>query len=346
MPSFLSNVVDDVLKKQVSISHVTFVLPSKRAGTFLKQEIKNKVNKSVIFPQIISIEDFIYELSSIALLDKTSLLFEFYSIYLNNTKKELIESFDSFSKWASVALQDFNEIDRHKIDTRYIFNYLKSIDRLEKWGAQKGSETKLIENYLTFFDRLETYYYKLYEQLISKKQGYQGVQYREATENIHNYIENNVEKKLVFVGFNALNKAEELIIQELLENELATIYWDVDSYYYRDHPASIFLRRYKNEWKYFENHPFNWIEDSFSKPKKIQIIGTPKNNSQIKYVGEILSNIESKENNYQNTALVLADESLLPVTLNSLPKSVEQVNITMGYDLKKYVDCFINRSSF
>ncbi len=334
MPSFLSNVVHDILEKEKSISNLTFILPSKRAGTFLKQELKKKIDKPTIFPKVLSIEDFIYELSSITLLDNITLLFEFYSIYVSLTEKSQIESFDKFSNWASIALQDFNEIDRHLVDTHYIFDYLKSIDRLKNWNIKKGSETKLINDHLTFFERLEVYYHKLYDNLSSRKFGYQGIQYREAVENLQSFIENNQDKEFVFVGFNALNKAEETIIQELLANELAIIYWDIDSYYFNDHPASIFLRKYKNNWNYFKKNSFNWIKNNLNKEKNIQVIGSPKNNSQIKYVGEILEKIKGKESNFQNTALVLADESLLPLTLNSFPKSIKHVNITMGYDLK------------
>ena len=333
MPTFLSNVVDEILQKETPLSNYTFILPSKRAGNFLKKEIKNKVKRSLLFPEIISIEDFIYELSSISLLETTPLLFEFYSVYLEITEKENQESFASFSKWAMTALQDFNEIDRHIVDTTYIFDYLKSINRLENWDIEKGEETKLIKDHLTFFARLEIYYNKLYERLISKKVGYQGTQYREAFENIQNYIETNKNKDLVFVGFNALNKSEEAIIKELLENQMATIYWDVDSYYFNDHPASIFLRKYKNEWSYYQSHSFNWEDNNLNKIKNIQVIGAPKNSSQIKYVGQLLSELSTNEANYESTALVLADESLLPITLNSLPKTIEQVNITMGYEL-------------
>ena len=276
MSSFLSNVVDDLLQKEIPLSNYTFILPSKRAGNFLKKEIKNKVHQPLIFPEIISIEDFIFELSSISLLDTTTLLFELYSVYLLNTPKDQLESFDTFSKWASIALQDFNEIDRHLVDTDYIFDYLKSINRLDNWNIEKGTETKLIKKYLTFFERLEIYYNQFYEYLISKKIGYQGIQYREAFENLQSFIENTLSKQFIFVGFNALNKAEESIIKELLENELATIYWDADVYYFKDHPASIFLSNYKNEWNYYKNRSFNWIENNFSQKKNIKIIGTPK----------------------------------------------------------------------
>jgi len=332
MQTFLSNVIDDILSKKNNISDYTFILPSKRAGVFLKNEIKKKSKTAIIFPKIISIEDFIGELSLLNLIDNTSLLFEFYSVYKDLTQPEYLEDFDTFSKWATIALQDFNEIDRHLVHTKYIFKYLKDINQLEKWSLEKGSETTIIKNYFSFFERLEKYYSGLNNKLLSRQQGYQGLQYRESVENLQNYIENNKDSKLIFIGFNALNKAEEIIIQELLENEIATIYWDADQFYFNNNQASSFLKKYKSSWKYYQNNAFNWIQDNFNKKKSIKIIGTPKNNTQLKYVGELLT--QKGSNNFQNTALVLADETLLPLALNSLPNEVADLNITMGYELK------------
>ena len=332
MQTFLSNVIDDILSKEYTISDYTFILPSKRAGVFLKNEIKRKSNEAIIFPKIISIEDFISELSLLNIIDNTTLLFEFYAVYKDLTQQDSQEGFDTFSKWATIALQDFNEIDRHLIDTNYIFSYLKDINQLEKWSLEKGSETTIIKNYFSFFERLEKYYSALNNNLLSKQQGYQGMQYRESVENLQNYIENNKDSKLIFIGFNALNKAEEIIFQELLENEIAGIYWDTDQFYFNNNQASVFLKKYKTSWKYFQNNPFNWIQENFEEKKNIRIIGTPKNNTQLKYVGELLT--QKGIDNFQNTALVLADESLLPLALNSLPNEVADVNITMGYELK------------
>ena len=88
MQTFLSSVIDSVILENKNLSSCTFILPSKRAGVFLKHELKKKLNQTLIFPTIISIEDFIGELSSLSLLDNTTLLFEFYTVYLNNTPKK------------------------------------------------------------------------------------------------------------------------------------------------------------------------------------------------------------------------------------------------------------------
>ena len=333
MQTFLNTVIQDILSKTQHLNNHTFILPSKRAGIFLKDELKSSLTQTTILPSIISIEDFISELSTLNSIDTTTLLFEFYHVYSQNTPLQEIDSFDQFSTWATILLQDFNEIDRHLIDSTYIFGYLKDIKRLEELlkGEQK---TDLIKNRFAFYEKLETYYTAFYKHLLEKKVGYQGLQYREAVDNIHYYINNLTDSNIVFVGFNALNKAEEKIIQELLHHNVATIYWDIDSFYYKsNHSSSSFIKNYYENWSYYKNNPFHWMTNSFSSKKNIKIIGSPKNTSQIKYAGEILSSIKDSTDNYRNTALVLADESLLVPTLNSLPKDVENVNITMGYEL-------------
>ena len=334
MQTFLKDVVKEILSKTQNLSNHTFILPSRRAGVFLKEQLKLSLTTTSILPKIISVEEFIAELSSINLIESTTLLFEFYHIYKENTPSKETDSFDKFSTWATILLQDFNEIDRHLIDTAYIFSYLKDIKRLEE--LLKGEKkTELITNRFNFFEKLETYYTSFRAHLLDKKIGYQGLQYREALENIFFYINNLTDTKIVLVGFNALNKAEEHIFQELLNNDIATIYWDIDKFYYdTDHKASAFIKQYHNKWDYYKNNEFKWRSDNFSFKKNIRIIGTPKNISQIKYAGEILRKINNSTENFENTALVLADESLLTSALNSLPTDVENVNITMGYELK------------
>jgi len=334
MQTFLNDVVQEILSKTHNLSNHTFILPSRRAGIFLKEQLKLSLKTTSILPKIISIEEFIAELSTINLIETTTLLFEFYHIYKENTPSKETDSFDQFSAWATILLQDFNEIDRHLIDTTYIFSYLKDIKRLEE--LLKGEKkTDLIKNRFSFFEKLETYYTSFRAHLLDKKIGYQGLQYREALENIIFYINNLRDTKIILVGFNALNKAEEQIFQELLNHDIATIYWDIDNFYYdTNHKASSFIKQYHNRWDYYKNNEFKWRTDNFSFKKNIKIIGTPKNISQIKYAGEILRTIKNSEENFENTALVLADESLLASTLNSLPADVENVNITMGYELK------------
>lgn len=330
MKSFISNVVEAVLKGPKKLEELTFVLPSQRACVFLKEELLKNISTTAFLPKIESIENFIQELADLHLIDNTQLLFEFYSIYKTTIPKNNVESFESFSQWATIALHDFNEIDSYLVDTKDFFSNLKDVKKLDKWFQDK-KPSNLAINYLHFFENLNLLYDALYRSLISNKFGYQGLIYREATENLEFYMNGDSEKEVVFIGFNALNRAEENIFQELLNNGLATVYWDAnESFFKNTNEAGVFLRKYKKEWPYYKENEFLWDTTKCETNQNIHLIGAPKNSTQIKYAGELLSTF----NDFNKTALVLADENLLTLTLNSLPNNVNAINITMGYPLK------------
>ncbi|WP_372794690.1 PD-(D/E)XK nuclease family protein [Lutibacter sp.] len=330
MISFISRVVDDIFSKQKCYDNLIFVLPSQRSCVFLKEEIIKKLPSSSFLPKIISIENYIQEIGDISLIDNTQLLFEFYSIYKQNLPKENIEPFDAFSQWATIALHDFNEIDSYLVNSEDFFTNLRDVKKLEEWFQDK-KPSQLAINYLQFFEYLHILYKGLNKKLKNNKFGYQGLVYKEAKNNLELYIHNNIDKHIVFVGFNALNKAEEYIIQELLNNNIASVYWDAnETIFNKFNEAGVFLRKYKSEWVYYQENPFLWIENQEISNQNINLIGAPKNITQIKYAGELISKLE----NFSKTALVLADENLLTLALNSLPNNVKNINITMGYSLK------------
>jgi hypothetical protein len=329
MQSFISETLDDILQTTKSFENVIFVLPSQRAKVFVKQTFKDKIAVGFL-PEMLNIEQFIHQISGVRKADNIQLLFHFYTIYKSIEKNP--DSFDTFSTWALTVLQDFNEIDQHLINTKDIFVYLRDIERLRKWSV-KGTfkETELIKDHYSFLEKLNNYYNAFYQFLLGENIGYQGLMYREASKKVDEFLEKNANKKFFFIGFNALNKAEEFLFQKVLENGNSEIYWDIDEAFFNsNHQAGKFIRKYKKEWKYYENNQLKSLGTNFSLAKNIQIIGAAKNNTQIKYIGEIL-----EENpHFKNTALVLADETLLPITLNSLPKNINAINITMGYPLK------------
>ena len=329
MQSFITDTLDTILKTTQRFEEVEFILPSQRAGVFVKQALKNKIAAGFL-PRISNIGDFIEEVSGIKKADSVQLLFHFYSLYQKEESKP--DAFDVFSSWAFTVLQDFNEIDQHLIDAREIFMYLRDIHRLRKWSVSGTfQETELMKDHFAFMEKLYKLYEVFYEFLVTKNIGYQGVIYREAVKKIDHFSTQNAHKKYVFIGFNALNAAEETLFQKMLAAGNTEVYWDVDKAFYEsNHQAGSFIRKYKTRWKHYQTNPIQTVAEHFATPKNIQVIGASKNITQIKYAGEILAKLP----NYNNTALVLADESLLPITLNSLPPKVDAVNITMGYPLK------------
>ncbi|MBC9794468.1 PD-(D/E)XK nuclease family protein [Sinomicrobium weinanense] len=332
MKTFLSEVVENILSEHGNISDIIFVLPGKRAGVFLKREIRRRMTQTAFAPQVYSVEEFVQELSGLRLIPNIQLLFEFYGAYQKATPREQQEDFYSFSKWAQMMLQDFNEIDRYLIPPDRIFSHLSSIKELDHWYLSE-KKTPLQEQYIQFWKTLDRYYHLLKAELLSAQCGYQGLIYREAIKNIEHYLSHKEGRKHVFIGFNALNNAESAMIQEFLAAG-AEVYWDTDKVFMDDpeHDAGLFMRRYRKAWKHYRDNPFKNINTHFSAPKNIEIIGVPGKTGQAMYVHSILSSLKSNGSIAQ-AAVVLGNEELLNPILNAIPDDIPDVNITGGFPL-------------
>ena len=335
MVTFIQETLAKIKNTYSDISEVTIILPSKRAGGFLMNELKKQASHTQFAPKILSIEEFIEQLSNLSIIDNTELLFKSYQAYQNTAAIKQKDDFETYATWATTLLNDFNEIDRYLVETAPFFGYLASIKTLERWGVS-DEKTELIENYLKFWESLPLLYNNIQELLLKENIGYQGMVYREAAANIEHYINSNGNKTHLFVGFNALNTAEQYIFQELLETGNTKVYWDTDLSFYEDpkHSASYFSRKYIKEWKYFQNNPPSIHSDNFKQPKHIQLVEVQKNIGQAKYVGELLSELSDEE--IKKTAIVLGDENLLVPLLYSLPENVKNINVTMGVALKNF----------
>ena len=341
MITYLDDVVN-YIKPYNNISSLTIILPSKRAGLVLKRKLLEQNTETLFAPQVLSIEEFVENISSLKIAPPINLLLYFYETYLTTLPEEEKDDFETFSAWASTLLNDFNEIDRYLIHQANFFNYLSAIQDLNHWVFNKD-KSPLVGRYISFWKTLHPYYKAFCDCLLKKGIAHQGLVYREASANIQHYIKANPNKKHLFIGFNALNNAEQHLIQELLEQGNNKILWDIDQYFLeRDyHDASLFIRRYLKTWPYFKNNNPSIISKAYQDPKDIHLVGSSKTISQLKYVGNILKSLSSDE--LDKTVLVLADETLLIPMLNSLPQNCKKVNITMGFPLRSTnVNIFFN----
>ena len=330
---FLNRVLDEILKDDSNWENFIFVVPSRRAASFLKACIAQKTERTIFAPAIYSIEIFIEKLSGLSYATPTEQLFILYQSYLD-LKGGNKESFLEFSKWGRTLLSDFDEIDRYLIPHQKIFSYLGAITEVNHWYLQK-ERTPLMKEYIAFWNQLEPLYNKFREGLLEKYKGHQGLLYRIATEKTEDYLNDNPTKKHVFIGFNALNNSEAQIIQEILNSSEAEIFWDIDHYFLNEtyHDAGHFIRQHLKRWDYFKNNLARGLNNDYLEPKSIEITGVPKSVTQVKYIGNLLKDKISPKA-MQNTALILADETLLNPLLNALPNGLNKANITMGYPLK------------
>jgi len=335
MRTFLEETLEHLISKHDTVSSLILICPSKRAGSYLKHSLRRLVNKTDFSPKIISIEEFIEEISGLQIIDNSELLFKGYEAYLHSSKNSEKDSFDVFSTWATTLLNDINEIDRYLIPQKQFFDYLSSIQDINHWYL-KEQKTPLIEEYLKFWNGLYEFYTALKDSLLESNLGYQGLVYRKAAEDIEHYIASDPTAHHVFIGFNALNRSEQTIIQELLETGNTEVYWDIDAHFFYDesHSASFFTRKYLSEWNYYESHEHQFIQQYFSQEKQFRFIESQKDIGHVKYIGEALSELSNEE--LDQTVIVLGDEQLLVPLLHSIPKNVKDINVTMGLGLKAF----------
>ena len=333
MQTFLDEVAEAIFSSPYELSRVKVILPSIRATTFLYEALKKVIDQPVIAPRLVNIESFISELSGLERMPTSEVLFHFYEVYQQITPEEERESLTQFMSWAPGLINEFNEIDAHAVDSKSIFEFLVNLKNIEHWGTAESSSAS--QKHLAFTKRLRKYHQHLYAHLLEQQKGYQGMQLREALQNIEFYTAATTQHHF-FVGFNALNKTEENIIQELMAAERAIVLWDIDHAYFADpqHTAGHFIRGYFNQWNVLKNSSKPSFPKHFEKDKEIEIIGVPKNIAQAKTAAERLTSY-SKENPNTKSVIVLGDEQLLIPTISGVATSQNDWNVTMGYPVKE-----------
>ena len=334
MISFLGKVARHIHENHPNnTENICVVLPSKRAGLFLKKEIAKVFEKTIWSPILLSQDDFIQEICSAKIISSFELTLHFYSVYKNLPAEEEKDDFNEFLNWAPSLLSDFDSIDRHLIDPAKFFGYINESRALEVWNVDGQPLSDFQKEYLRFWKNLYQYYTALNASLKEHKLITGGQAYRLASEIIAKPDFQPKWNKVIFAGLNALTPAEEKIISSSLKGGWSEILFDSDEYYLfnKSQEAGSFLRKYLNSWAAGN---FSWKEDLLQKEQKnIHIIGCPQNIIQAKVAGEI---VKTKfPLNSPKSAVILCDENLLLPFLNHLPEETTAANITMGFPLKQ-----------
>jgi hypothetical protein len=263
--------------------------------------------------------------------DPSHQLLTLFSVY-----KEVLgykDPFHKFSAMGSALISDFNEIDQGLIHSEELFRSLKQMGEMDAQFAEE-KRSDLIKNHLKRIELIEKVYPIFKQRLLETRQGYQGLVYQKAAENVSQYLEKTV-KPHVFIGFNAFSKAEQTVVANLLQSENpGFIFWDIDWDLLQNeqHEASHFIRQYRKEWSFLERQPlpsvFKENNELLRKERGIEVIECPGVLAQCHAMAQILNGLES----YDSTAVVLADESLLPAVIAHLPEDTSKgsINITMG----------------
>ncbi len=341
---FLQRVAEEVYQKfGDEISRCIFIFPNKRPESALSQILAALIKNPVQAPKILSIEEFIFSHSTLKQADALQQIFILYKIYKKYVKDE---DFDTFYAWGTLLLKDYDEIDRYLVDSPKLFANLKAIKEIDAEFAgdfkNEGFEEALNEaephylqkRFTQLWEIFRALYFDFKAHLQNQGLAYPGMAYREVAENcIHGKTLVKAQNHLVFVGFNALSKAEEQIIQSHVRAGSATVYWDADLYYLENEreEAGHFIRQAIKKLPPTEIWQFD--NSLRTEPKTVNIIGVPLKVGQAKALGVEVKKHFSDIVYMENAAVVLPDENLLLPVLHALPHNAITIYSTSGYPL-------------
>ena len=338
--AFIQNIIDYIFKNyDLSKDIVEVVFPNKRASIHFKRQIVSQLSKTSWMPITSSVQQAMEKWSGLHLVDSLDVALELMSINDKDANNKVLKQ--NFFGLASQMAKDFDEIDQYNVDAKNLFESLNEVKIIEnytfsEYTLSNEDSYKAQSKYLQFFSSLINYYSALRLNLFSRKVGYYGMITRCLSELPTDELVKRIDgKKIVFAGFNALTTTEEDVVVRLVENGNAVMLWDLDEYYINDKKqeagrfANDFFAKHRNlaGKKDYDNehHGICFIGNALSTAEKeINVISVSGSSVQANALQLMM---EKRE----NSVVVLADEALLIPTLNSLPDSVGEINVTMGY---------------
>lgn len=371
MLSFLSQVASHISASGRDLSKTTIVFPNRRSALFFGRCLREVTSEVSFMPRLVSISYFTQQFCDSVLADDTRLVMILYKVYCRvltrHNREEQIPDFDSFYFWGRILINDFSDIDAYLCDHTELFNNVRSLREISAnylteeqkeviallWGKQSVPEDtdnfwrhistpdnpdSPWDHFISLWEILGELYDDFTAELAKAHYplAYSGLQSRKAYERIKNMsLEDFHGRRYIFVGFNVLSTAREMIMKRLQSLGIAEFYFDSTPALLKDTRAGAIIDRLVKMFPM----PDGFRPDQGPGCQDIEIISCPSGVAQAKAMGKELdmmkdSWIDSDKSVAQDkmlgTAVVFADETILMPSLYSIPPSVPVINITMG----------------
>jgi hypothetical protein len=368
MKAFLQELAEKIYKQHPTIEEVTVVFPNRRAILYFKKYLSEVLTKPTFAPTLLTIEDFIGNVSALIVPDKLELIHRLYKSYYEviqhrsssgeDTEAVDAEPFDQFYFWGDMLLRDFDEVDKYMVNAELLFKDLShqkeldtSFDFLTEeqqtfltnfWSNFDEHQSINKKRFLQVWKRLPEVYKHFKKQLLDAGFAYEGMLHSAVAVQLQTLgaPANILEEKIIFAGFNALTAAEEQIISALVENHKAEVYWDMDEYYVNNitQESGKFFREYQQHavlGKTFPSDiPSNFLQKrSVGNETSIKLYGAAQPIGQVKLMSQVLNEQLLSGINPEETLVVLPDEKLLIPVLHGISGSIDKLNVTMGFPL-------------
>ncbi|MDD3892579.1 MAG: PD-(D/E)XK nuclease family protein [Bacteroidales bacterium] len=353
MQTFLQLVATNLLSRfGDSISEVTLVFPSRRAGLFFNSYLAELLNKPVWSPPTITLSELMQRIANLKTEDSIKLVTKLYNIY--NSIKGTNEPFDNFYYWGEVMLADFDQVDKYLVDPKQLFGNIRDLKEIEEKFSgftteqaqalssylgvmEKDDDSEIKKNYLSIWDKLHEIYKQFWSELEDEGVAYEGMIYRKCAQILDDASTTpDIPSPIAFIGFNALNECERSLFKRCKTMSNALFYWDYDPTFLNrpENEAGLFIRRNLSQ---FPNALGSDAFETLNRPKKsIKMIAAPSTVAQTKLIPRMLDEIAAQGGKLDiSSAIIFPKENILLPALQAIPQTVEALNITMGYPLKE-----------
>ena len=353
MKTFLEYVAEDIINKYgTNLSRTAVVFPNKRAALFLNEHLVRLAGKPIWSPSYITISELFRRHTQLVTGDQIKLICDLYKTYTEVTESD--ETLDHFYGWGQVMLADFDDIDKNMADAKKVFCNLRDLHELDDVSYLSPEQVETLKLFFSNFSEDKTTelkkrfmkiwsrfgdIYRLYnERLEAQGIAYEGALYRKvATDDSVDFDFD----RYIFVGFNVLQRVEQLLFSKLQKMGKAKFYWDFDDYYIATKKGHVnpseaghYIKQYL---PYFTNELDTSDADiyrNFRKAKRITYASATTEDVQARYVGQWLKE-GNRINDGRKTAVVMCDEALLQSVIHSIPEEVNDINVTTGYPLQQ-----------
>jgi CRISPR/Cas system-associated exonuclease Cas4 (RecB family) len=354
MERFLSQCAEYIAQKHAGeLKDICLVFPNRRAGVFFTSYLRKQLSSAVIGPEITTVNELISGFSQFYLGDRLQLISMLYDVFKKHT--QTTETFDEFYFWGEILLADFNDIDRYLVNAEDLFRNIADIKEIESlfdyltpeqrealehfWGSVAvPGQKEYQKRYVRIWENLYLVYADFKKILAEKQLAYGGMADRAVVEKLQNVGLALPFQKYYIIGLNALNRCEKTFFTFLQREQKAEFLWDYDRFYLEDvkNEAGRFMR--ENLKQFPPPDDFLLKNDLFSKKKNIKLVAVSSVYGQAQAIPFFLNETKPDfRQEFDNTAVVLADESLLFAALGAIPEETGTVNITMGYPVKNSV---------
>ncbi len=336
---FLDDIAKEICSLEVrELANLNIILPSRRAGVFLKDAIQKTTESAVLLPHITTVEEFVARLTGLKTLSQSELLMELYLAYSKTTPQA--DFFEEFLHWGANLLRDFIDIDYYLINHEEIFSYLSEAKALETWNPDGSPLTEHQKAYISFYASMKDIYVYFRQALLAQDAAYPAMAFRLAAESDLAQLPRLKSGKVWVVGLNALTRSEIRLFENLKKEIDTRFFWDYDQYYLKDakQEAGLFARENLRMFSNPEQRAGSFPDFFKSASKKtINIIGVAGNIGQAWEAAAIAEKIAPEE--LGQTAIVLNEERLMIPLLNALPEKVMPFNVSMGYPFRETPLC-------